>query len=144
MKMFLVMLLSAISVLAVAVEDVANLHPVQPVIVMKIQPDVSEEDAVDAMVVKAGELNLAVVAVHRSEYVTSVELCAPSIAVKILQHSPELAVYVPCRISVIDGKVMTLDFSGVLQTLPSDLQQLAETVIDRVGLIMVAGIKGEF
>ena len=137
-------MLAVISFSVIAVNEPEAMQWMQPVIVMELQADISEEDAIDAMIAKAGELNLAVVDVHRAEYVTSVELCAPSIAEKILRHNPELAVYVPCRVSVINRKLMTIDFSNVLQTLPPDLKQLAYSVIERVGAIMDAGVAGEF
>ncbi len=117
---------------------------VQPLMVLEISEDVSEEEAVDAMLSKAAELNLAVVAVHRAEYVTTVEFCAPSVAKKILAYNPMLAVYVPCRVSVIDRKIMTMDLRNVLQTLPAELQQLGAGVIQRVGAVMEAGVNGDF
>ncbi|MBT7140271.1 MAG: DUF302 domain-containing protein [Gammaproteobacteria bacterium] len=116
----------------------------QPVIALEIAADVSEEEAIEAMISKAGELNLVVVAVHNSKYVTSLELCAPSIAEVLLRFDPTLSVYVPCRVTVIDRKIMTLDFSNVIQKLPPDLQKLAGSVVQRVGEIMHAGSIGEF
>ena len=115
-----VILLITISPFAVIADELGR-EPsgqwMQPIITLEIAPDVSEEDAVEATVSKAAELNLVAVAVHRAEYVTTFELCAPSIAKKILSFDPTLAVYIPCRVSVIDRKIMTIDFSNVLQTL---------------------------
>lgn len=149
-KLLLVVALSVINVVAAA--EVSDFHNPsygngkegQSVIIMHLEPDVSEEDAIDAVVSKAAELNLAVVDVHRAPYVTTIEICSPTAAKQILAYDPTLAIYIPCRISLINRMLMTQNLTHVLESLPTDLQRIGLGVVQRINMIMQAAVSGEF
>jgi uncharacterized protein (DUF302 family) len=95
---------------------------------MPVAEDVSFDDAVDSMKLRANEINFKfvghsplwkdIVAITGDEDTPRVEIfnfCDALVARKVLDHAPEFIVFIPCRIALIedaDGKlwVMTLDW----------------------------------
>ncbi len=95
---------------------------------MPVAEDVSFDDAVDSMRLRANEINFKfvghsplwkdIVAITGEENTPRVEIfsfCDAVVARKVLDHAPEFIVFIPCRIALIedaDGKlwVMTLDW----------------------------------
>ncbi len=95
---------------------------------MPVAEDVSFDDAVDSMKLRANEINFKfvghsplwkdIVAITGDENTPRVEIfnfCDAVVARKVLDYAPEFIVFIPCRIALIedaDGKlwVMTLDW----------------------------------
>ena len=95
---------------------------------MPVAEDVSFDDAVDSMKLRANEINFKfvghsplwkdIVAITGDEDTPRVEIfnfCDAVVARKVLDYAPEFIVFIPCRIALIedaDGKlwVMTLDW----------------------------------
>ncbi len=131
------------------------------VLKMPLADDVSMDDAVDSMKLRANSLNFKLVA-HLplsneleamdvdSGRIEIFQFCDARIANEMLQFNPDFAAYLPCRIALIedtDGKawLVTLDLGKIIPgaDLPPDLMEKAELVRDNIESIMTAGANGE-
>ena len=128
---------------------------------MPLADDVSMDDAVDSMKLRANSLNFKLVA-HLPLYkeleamdvesggIEIFQFCDARIANQMLQFNIDFAAYLPCRIALIedeDGKpwLVTLDLGKIIPgaNLPPDLLEKAELVRDNIESIMTAGANGE-
>ena len=135
---------------------------------MPVAEDVSFDDAVDSMKLRANEINFKfvghsplwkdIVAITGDEDTPRVEIfnfCDAVVARKVLDHAPEFIVFIPCRIALIEDAdrklwVMTLDWDvRWLDTAPNpnritpELRELAITVRENIESIMEAGANGD-
>lgn len=134
-----------------------------------VAEDVSWDDAVEAMKLRANEVNFKFVGssplwkqieAETEQPSTKVEIfrfCDARVARKILDEVPEFIVFLPCRIALLedaDGKlwVMTLDWDvswldyaqNPNTHLPKDLREDAERVRESIAYIMEGAATGDF
>ncbi len=128
---------------------------------MPLADDVSMDDAVDSMKLRANSLNFKLVAELplsqeleamdvESGRIEIYQFCDARIANEMLQFNPDFAAYLPCRIALIEdteGKawLVTLDLGKIIPgaNLPPELMEKAELVRDNIQSIMTAGANGE-
>lgn len=131
------------------------------VVKMPLAEDVSMDDAVDSMLLRANALNFKMVArlpLYKELESMGVEtkrieifqFCDARIAAQMISENIDFSAYLPCRITLIedqDGKpwLVTLDLDKVIQMadLPPSLKELAVKVRDTMMEIMTAGANGE-
>jgi uncharacterized protein (DUF302 family) len=134
----------------------------QTVIKMALAEGVGPQDAVDAMLSKAAELNMKMVGHQnvsqelRSRGIDSPDLeifqfCNPEDAIKMVKFNTIYAAYMPCRIALVqdsEGKhwleMLNLDMIINAYSLPPELQAIAITVNGTMLSILTAGATGAF
>jgi uncharacterized protein (DUF302 family) len=134
----------------------------QTVIKMALADGVGPQDAVDAMLSKAAELNMKMVGhqnvgkelQNRGIDAPSLEIfqfCDPEDAIKMVKFNTIYAAYMPCRIALVedsDGKhwleMLNLDMIINAYPLPPELQAIAITVNGTMLSILTAGATGAF
>lgn len=128
---------------------------------MPLAEDVSMDDAVDSMKLRANSLNFKLVA-HLPLYkeleamgvdtkrIEIFQFCDARIANEMLQFNPDFSAYLPCRIALLEdseGKawLVTLDLGKIIPSanLPPELLEKAELVRDNIESIMTAGANGD-
>jgi uncharacterized protein (DUF302 family) len=125
-------------------------------------PGVSADDAGEAMLSKAAELNMKLVAhLNVGKEVGSrgmdtirleiFEFCNPEDAVKMARFNTIFAAYMPCKIALVedpDGKIwlemLNLDMLISAYDLPPELQALALGINGQMLEILTAGATGDF
>jgi uncharacterized protein (DUF302 family) len=144
-----------------AVSAAQEMNIADTVLKMPLAGDVSMDDAVDSMKLRANGLNFKLVA-HLPLYqelqamgvdskrVEIFQFCDARIAHEMISHNIDFSAYLPCRITLIEdqeGKawLVTLDLDKVMHTakLPPDLLEKAILVRDNIQSIMEAGANGE-
>jgi uncharacterized protein (DUF302 family) len=136
-------------------EDVMNM------IKCKVADDVSADDAIASMKLRANFLNFKLVGhMPLSEQVAAMggksdrmeifQFCDAMIAAQMVKHSMAFAGYLPCRISlVVDDKgqawLITLNMDKTMgdASLPKELQSLGMTVRNNIYSIITAGAEGD-
>ncbi len=134
----------------------------QTVIKMALADGVGPQDAVEAMLSKAAELNMKMVGHQnvglelRNRGIESPDLeilqfCNPEDAIKMVQFNTIYAAYMPCRIALVqdsEGKhwleMLNLDMIINAYQLPPELQAIAITVNGTMLSILTAGATGAF
>ncbi len=134
----------------------------QTVVQMPVNEGVAIQDAIDAMLSKAVELNQKLVAQQyvskelesrgiESPYLSIFQFCTPTDARLMVMSNPIFASYMPCRISMVEDKegkiqlmMLNLDMLIENKLLPSDVVETAIRVNQNMLDIMVAGASGEF
>ncbi len=137
---------------------------------MPVAEDVSFDDAVESMRLRANEINFKfvghsplwkdIVAITGDEDTPRVEIfnfCDAVVARKVLDYAPEFIVFIPCRIALIedaDGKlwVMTLDWDvnwlnlaqNPNSVLDKELYDEAVRIRDGMRYIMEGAATGDF
>ena len=137
---------------------------------MPVAEDVSFDDAIESMRLRANEINFKfvghsplwkdVAAITGDEDTPRVEIfnfCDAVVARKVLDYAPEFIVFIPCRIALIedaDGKiwVMTLDWDvnwlnlaqNPNSVLDEELKQEAIRIRDGMRYIMEGAATGDF
>jgi uncharacterized protein (DUF302 family) len=133
----------------------------QTVIKMPLAEDVTPEDAIDSMKLRANVLNFKLVA-HQplskelegmgieTTRMEIFQFCDPRIARRMVSHDINFAAYLPCRIAMVEdenGKVwlvmMNLDMFIGSAKLPPELEKDALKVRDSLNEIMQAGANGD-
>jgi uncharacterized protein (DUF302 family) len=127
----------------------------------QIADDVTVEDAIDSMSLRANMLNFKLVAdLPLSEQVVAMgedanfmrilAFCDALIAKKMVEYNIIFAGFLPCRIAVLEdsegrGWIVTMNMDMMLQAvdLPEDLQPLAQRVRDTIYSIVDAGVNGD-
>lgn len=136
-------------------EDVMNM------IKCKVVEDVSTDDAIESMKLRANFLNFKLVGhMPLSEQVKAnggesnlmeiFQFCDANIAAQMVRFSMAFAGYLPCRISVVeddDGQpwLITLNMDTTMSdaSLPKELQGLGLTVRNNIYSIISAGSEGD-
>jgi uncharacterized protein (DUF302 family) len=136
-------------------EDVMNM------IKCKIADDVSPDDAIDSMKLRANILNFKLVGhMPLSEQVVAMggksnrmeifQFCDAMIAAQMVKYSMAFAGYLPCRISLVvddngQGWLITLNMDKTMgdANLPKELQNLGMKVRNNIYSIITAGTEGD-
>jgi uncharacterized protein (DUF302 family) len=134
----------------------------QTVVQMSVKDGVSREDAVQALMSRAAEINLKYVARQqvskelearglKTPYLDIFQFCDPEDARMMIMHDPIYAAYMPCRIAMVEdqeGKLwlmmLNLDMLINSELLPPELTEIAIRVNQAMLDVMVAGATGEF
>ncbi len=127
----------------------------------KIADDVTIEDAIDSMSLRANMLNFKLVADlplseqveamgEEANYMRILAFCDALIAKKMVEFNPIFAGFLPCRIAVIEdaegqGWIITMNMDMMLNTveLTPELLPLATQVRDTIYSIVDAGVNGD-
>lgn len=162
-KYFACLLLSFLCAVNAAAEPAAAaaIDIAQTVVKLPLADDVTPEDAIDSMKLRANVLNFKLVA-HQplskeleamgveTKRMEIFQFCDPRIARRMVSHDISFAAYLPCRIAMVEdenGKVwlvmMNLDMFIGSAKLPPELEKDALRVRDSLGEIMQAGASGE-
>lgn len=131
------------------------------VLKMPLAEDVTPDDAVDSMKLRANALNFKLVA-HLPLYkelqgmgvdsgrVEIFQFCDARMAYVMISHDIDFSAYLPCRITLIEDNngdhwLVTLDLDSVIRTanLPPELLENAIKVRDTIREIMEAGASGD-
>lgn len=131
------------------------------VIKMKIAEDITVEDAIESMKLRANVLNMKLVAeLPLSKQIESMgvetsrmeiyQFCNPLTAKKMVDYDINFAAYLPCRIAVVEDAdgvnwlvMMDLDLILQMTELSPELEKEAISVRDGLNEIMRAGANGE-
>jgi len=134
----------------------------QTVAQMALREGVSKEDAIEAMMSKAAEINLKLVGQQHvskeleargvdSPYLTILQFCNPMDARMMIVSNPIFASYMPCRIALVEdqeGKawlmMLNLDMLINSKLLAPEVVETAIRVNQAMLDVMVAGATGEF
>jgi uncharacterized protein (DUF302 family) len=134
----------------------------QTVVQMSVQDGISRDDAVQALMSRAAEINLKYVARQqvskelearglKTPYLDIFQFCNPEDARKMILHDPIYAAYMPCRIAMVEDKegklwlmMLNLDMLINSELLPPELTEIAIRVNQAMLDVMVAGATGEF
>ncbi len=134
----------------------------QTVAQMALREGVSKEDAIEAMMSKAAEINLKMVGQQHvskeleargveTPYLTILQFCDPMDARTMIVNNPIFASYMPCRIALVEDKegkpwlmMLNLDMLINSKLLAPDVVETAIRVNQAMLDIMVAGATGEF
>lgn len=126
-----------------------------------INDDVSVEDAIASMQLRANMLNFKMVADlplseqvksmgQEANYMRILAFCDAVIAKKMVEYNIIFAGFLPCRIAVLQdgegkGWIVTMNMDMMLHAvdLPADLQPLAQKVRDSIYSIVDAGVNGD-
>lgn len=127
----------------------------------KINDDVSVDDAIDSMMLRANNLNFKLVADlplseqvkamgEEANYMRILAFCDALIAKKMVEHDIIFAGFLPCRIAILkdskgQGWIVTMNMDMMVKgvSLPKDLQPLAVKVRDTIYSIVDAGVNGD-
>lgn len=131
------------------------------VVKIPLAENISIDDAIDSMLLRANGLNFKLVARQplykeleamgvETRHVEIFQFCDARIAARMLAENIDFAAYLPCRITLIEGQdgkawLVTLDLDKVMQMadLPTNLKELAIKVRDTMNEIMAAGASGD-
>ena len=123
--------------------------------------DVTIEDAIDSMKLRANQLNFKLVADlplseqvkamgEDARYMRILAFCDALIAKRMVEYNLIFAGFLPCRIAVVEdaqgkGWLVTMNMDMMLHAveLPDDLKPLAEQVRDTIYSIVDAGVNGD-
>ena len=123
--------------------------------------DVTVEDAIDSMKLRANNLNFKLVADlplseqvkamgQEANYMRILAFCDALIAKRMVEYNLIFGGFLPCRIAVIEdsegkGWLVTMNMDMMLHAvdLPEDLQPMAQKVRDTIYSIVEAGVNGE-
>jgi cytochrome c553/uncharacterized protein (DUF302 family) len=134
----------------------------QTVARLALEDGVSKEDAIQAMLSKATELNLKLVGEQRvskeleargvkTPYLSIFQFCDPMDARTMIMNNPIFASYMPCRISLVEDQnkklwlmMLNLDMLIDSKLLAPEVVETAIRVNQSMLDIMVSGSTGEF
>ncbi|MEW8291644.1 MAG: DUF302 domain-containing protein [Candidatus Thiodiazotropha endolucinida] len=134
----------------------------QTVVQMSVKDGVTRDDAVQALMSRAVEINLKYVARQqvskelearglKTPYLDIFQFCNPEDARKMIIHDPIYAAYMPCRIAMVEDKdgqlwlmMLNLDMLINSELLPPELTEIAIRVNQAMLDVMVASATGEF
>ena len=130
---------------------------------VKIDPDVSTEDVVEAMksiatdanMLQVGDSHMAEKFDHngkRQRYVRILHYCSPAIAKQFIDYTESFGAFMPCRILIVEDDngerwLITMAMELMLfggHTLPPEMMKKAEHVRDTMYRMMDLGAKGDF
>mgnify|MGYP002725446506 CR=1 FL=1 len=132
------------------------------VVKMRLSPAITIEDATEAMLSKAVELNLALVGRQQmsaalgrrgidSSHIEIFQFCNPEDAVKMVRYDIIYAAYMPCRIALVEDEsgspwLTTLNLNMMIEKdrLPDEIYRIAVTTNTKMMAIMTAGANGDF
>jgi uncharacterized protein (DUF302 family) len=127
----------------------------------KLAEDVTIDDAIDSMMLRANGLNFKLVADlplseqveamgEEANYMRILAFCDALIAKKMVEYNLIFAGFLPCRIAALEdsdgqGWLVTMNMDMMLHAvdLPDDLKPLAQQVRDTIYSIIDAGVNGD-
>ena len=134
----------------------------QTILEMPLADGVSLADAIGSLKLRANMLNVEQVGkLHVSKGISAVtgkperlitiyEFCEPMVAKRMLDLSPAFAAFMPCRITLIEGKdghgvLVMQDLGSMIKAahLPPRLKHMAVDISDKMLSIMEAGADGD-
>jgi len=142
-------------------KDLARAMVAQSMQSWQLADDVSMDDAVDSMKLRANKLNFKLVAElplskqveamgEKSRRMDIYAFCDALIAKRMVEFNRIFAGYLPCRIALVEdaegrGWLVTMNMDMMMHAvdLPPDLQKLAQTVRDNIYSIVDAGVNGD-
>jgi uncharacterized protein (DUF302 family) len=129
----------------------------------KVKPGVTPDNIAEILKMVAVERNMRDVGVlplskelearsgKKEKHLTVYSYCSPGTARKMVDFSPHMAAYLPCRISVVEKEdglwLYTLNMDMMVKMgrkLPSPLKEEAQAVRDTIYEMMERASKGEF
>jgi uncharacterized protein (DUF302 family)/predicted small secreted protein len=129
----------------------------------KVKAGVSADDVAEILRSVAIERNMKEVGIlplskelearsgHKEKHLTVYSYCSPSIAREMVDFSPHMAAFLPCRVSVVEKEdglwLYTLNMDMMVKMgrkLPSPLKEHAMSVRDTMLEMMERASKGEF
>ncbi len=134
---------------------------VMSMIKCKVAEDVSSDDAIDSMKLRANMLNFKLVGhMPLSEQVKAMggkstrmeifQFCDALIAAQMVKHSMAFAGYLPCRITLVEDErgqpwLITLNMDKTMSdaSLPKELKKLGMQVRNNIYSIISAGAEGD-
>ena len=130
---------------------------------VKIDPEVSTEDVVEAMKSIATDANMVQVGDSRmsnksikdgegNRYIRILHYCSPNIAKQFIDYSLAFGAFMPCRILIVEDNngdrwLITMAMELMLfggHTLPPEMMKKAEHVRSTMYKMMDLGAKGDF
>jgi uncharacterized protein (DUF302 family) len=160
-SLLLIPFLALVAMLAPLTVGAQTMSISDTVLKMPLADDVSMDDAVDSMKLRANALNFKLVA-HlplykeleamgvESKRIEIFQFCDARIANEMVTFNPDFSAYLPCRITLLedaDGQawLVTLDLGKVIPSakLTPELLEKAELVRDNIASIMDAGANGD-
>ena len=136
-------------------------NDVMNMIKCKVVEDVSADDAIESMKLRANFLNFKLVGYMplsdqvkanggESNRMEIFQFCDASIAAQMVKHSMAFAGYLPCRISVVEDDagqawLITLNMDSTMgdASFPKELQGLGMKVRNNIYSIISAGAEGD-
>ena len=127
----------------------------------ELAEDVSVDDAIESMQLRANMLNFKMVADlplseqvqamgQDANYMRILAFCDALIAKKMVEYNIIFAGFLPCRVAVLEdgngkGWIVTMNMDMMLHAvdLPENLQPLAQQVRDTIYEIVDAGVNGD-
>jgi uncharacterized protein (DUF302 family) len=138
------------------------IHISQTVMKLSVSKNVSSEEASQAMISKAADLNLKLVGrqmIHKEleargfnpPHIEILQFCDPVDAMKMVKLDPLYSAYMPCRISLVEDQngrpwlyMLNLDMLVNSNSLPPELQAIAIRINQNMLAVITAGATGEF
>ena len=160
-KLFLSLLLLTLSAPIFAANQTSEFNINQTVLKLEIEEDISIDEAIESMKLRANSHNMMFVAhqpLHeqlktmgvKSKRLEIFQFCDPRLARKMVDHNPIFAAYMPCRIALVeepDGKsylmMLKLDILIDGATLPPVLHKMAVELNDKLVDVLQAGASGD-
>jgi uncharacterized protein (DUF302 family) len=162
-RIFVALLLTAVAQLAAAAEpsgiDYTDVK--LQIARIQVQDNVSFDDAVESLKLRANQRNLKFVGVNQlykeiealtgkpSKRIEIFNFCDGLTANKMLAADPKMIAFMPCRIALIEDKEgkrwvisMMMDLK-MIQAMPVDTRKSAEHVMEAMKDMMVAASKGD-
>ena len=133
----------------------------QTVVQMSVQKGISREDAVQALMSRAAEINLKYVSRQqvskelearglKTPYLDIFQFCNPEDAREMIMYDPIYAAYMPCRIAMVEDKdgqlwlmMLNLDMLINSKLLPAEVVETAIRVNQQMLDVMTAGAAGK-
>jgi uncharacterized protein (DUF302 family) len=163
MGLALILNLAAIATTPAAEQPEINITDIkQSVVRMSLQDGISRENAIQALMSRAAEINLKFIGRQqvskelearglKTPYFDIFQFCNPEDARRMILHDPIYAAYMPCRIVLAEDKrgklwlmMLNLDMLINSKLLPPELTEIAIRVNQAMLDVMLAGATGEF
>ena len=132
--------------------------------VAPLEEGVSPEDAEEAMKIVANDLNIKAVGElplseqvemqtgEKQRFLKIYQYCDPETAMKMVEYTDAFAAYLPCRVSMVEGKdgkyrLFSLNMDLMIHggaELPEELKVEAQRIKDMIQRIMSSGAAGDF
>ncbi len=163
-RIFVALLLAAVAQFAAAAEPASGIDYTDvnlQIARIQIQDNVSFDDAVESLKLRANQHNLKFVGVNQlykeiealtgkpSKRIEIFNFCDGLTANKMLASDPKMIAFMPCRIALIEDKEgkrwvisMMMDLK-MIQAMPADARKSAEHVMEAMKDMMVAASKGD-
>lgn len=163
-RIFVALVLASVAQFAVSAEPASGIDYTDvklQIARIQIQDNVSFDDAVESLKLRANQHNLKFVGVNQlykeiealtgkpSKRIEIFNFCDGLTANKMLTADPKMIAFMPCRIALIEDKEgkrwvisMMMDLK-MIQAMPADTRKSAEHVMEAMKDMMVAASKGD-